>query len=276
MSKYQTESLFAAEETDQQACNHIIRVAFESAADAEFDYLVPDEIWPVGAGQRIEAPFGKADKAEKGFCVEADVPFEESFAAHGRGRKLKIVSKIIDKEPLVDSGLMELAKWISSYYVCPLGQVLAAMVPGAVKKGAGVRTQTFLPNQPAIQFALSGDFEGFVKEELKHRKACNLPPFWRLAVIVMRDENFDKLQAGCQVMREKIDNIVERDNLEAIVRGPVPAVISRLQRFHRMQIIVQAPKAETMQRLFTGLRARLWRVRPAVKVAIDIDPVNLL
>jgi len=141
MSKYQTESLFAAEETDQRACNHIIRVAFESAADAEFDYLVPDEIWPVGAGQRVEAPFGKADKAEKGFCVEADVPFEESFAAHGRGRKLKIVSKIIDKEPLVDSGLMELAKWISSYYVCPLGQVLAAMVPGAVKKGAGVRIQ---------------------------------------------------------------------------------------------------------------------------------------
>ncbi len=50
MSKYRTESLFATEETDQRACNHIIRVAFESAADAEFDYLVPDEIWPVGAG----------------------------------------------------------------------------------------------------------------------------------------------------------------------------------------------------------------------------------
>ncbi|MHC4310789.1 MAG: replication restart helicase PriA, partial [Planctomycetota bacterium] len=54
------------------------------------------------------------------------------------------------------------------------------------KKGV-VFVQTFLPNQPAIQFAVGRDFEGFVKEELKHRKACNLPPFWRLAVIVMRD-----------------------------------------------------------------------------------------
>jgi len=145
----------------------------------------------------------------------------------------------------------------------------------SVKKGV-VFVQTFLPNQPAIQFALENDFDGFIKEELKHRRACNLPPFWRLAGVIMRDRNFDKLQAACNAMREKVDNIIRRDNLKVTVRGPMPAVISRIQQFHRMQIIIQAPDAETMQRLFTGLRAGLWRVRPAVKVAIDIDPVNLL
>jgi primosomal protein N' (replication factor Y) len=145
----------------------------------------------------------------------------------------------------------------------------------SVKKGV-VFVQTFLPDQPAIQFALKNDFEGFIKEELKHRKACNLPPFWRLAGLIMRDRNFDKLQAACNAMREKVDGIIKRDSLKVTVRGPMPAVISRIQRFHRMQIIIQAPEAETMQRLFTNLRASLWRVRPAVKVAVDIDPVNLL
>jgi len=144
----------------------------------------------------------------------------------------------------------------------------------SVKEGT-VFVQTFLPNQPAIQFALSGDFEGFVKEELKHRRACNLPPFWRLAGLVMRDRDFDKLEAACKAMREKIDFIIERDNLKVTVRGPMPAVISRIQRFHRMQIIIQAPEAATVQQLFTSLRAS-GPVRPAVKVAIDIDPVNLL
>ncbi len=144
----------------------------------------------------------------------------------------------------------------------------------SVKKGT-VFVQTFLPDQPAIQFALKNDFDGFVKEELKHRKACNLPPFWRLAGLVMRDMNFDKLEAACRAMREKIDYIIKRDNLAAVVRGPMPAVISRVQRFHRMQIIVQAPEAATILRLFSGLRAGR-PVRPAVKVAIDIDPVNLL
>ncbi|MHC4558460.1 MAG: replication restart helicase PriA, partial [Planctomycetota bacterium] len=144
----------------------------------------------------------------------------------------------------------------------------------SAKKGT-VFVQTFLPNQPAIRFAAHGDFNGFVREELKHRKACNLPPFWRLAVIVMRDMSFDKLDAACKQMRQRIDRIIEWEGLKATVRGPMPAVISRIQRFHRMQIIIQAPEATTIQKLFSSLRAER-PVRPKVKVAIDIDPVNLL
>jgi primosomal protein N' (replication factor Y) (superfamily II helicase) len=142
------------------------------------------------------------------------------------------------------------------------------------KKGV-VFVQTFLADQPAIKFALNGDFDGFVKEELKHRKACNLPPFWRLAVIVMRDMNYERLEAGCQAMRERINEIVAGEKLSVIVRGPVPAIINRIQRFHRMQIIVQSPDAESLTRLFGRLRTYR-NIRPAVKVAIDIDPVNLL
>ena len=145
----------------------------------------------------------------------------------------------------------------------------------SVKKGV-VFVQTFLPDQPAIQFALKNDFDGFVKEELKHRRACNLPPFWRLAGVIMRDRNFDRLETASDVIRRKVDDIIKRDDLKVTVRGPMPAVINRIQQFHRMQIILQAPQAETMQRVFTHLRADLQRLRPAVKVAIDVDPVNLL
>jgi primosomal protein N' (replication factor Y) len=145
MSKYQTNSLFAAREVETEvSCSHIIRVAFESAADTEFDYFVPDEIWPTEVGQRVEVPFGRKDKSEAGFCTQSDVLPEESFIARGIGRKLKRVTRLIDKEPLLDSEMMELARWISGYYVCPLGQVLAAMVPSAVKRGAGVKTQRYV------------------------------------------------------------------------------------------------------------------------------------
>ena len=144
----------------------------------------------------------------------------------------------------------------------------------SAKKGT-VFVQTFLPDQPAIRFALAGDFEGFVKEELKHRKSCNLPPFWRLASVNMRDRNFEKLEAASKTMREKIDGIVKQENLKALVRGPMPATISRIQRFHRLQIIIQAPQAQTMMKLFTRLRSAP-AIRPAVKVAVDMDPVNLL
>jgi primosomal protein N' (replication factor Y) len=142
------------------------------------------------------------------------------------------------------------------------------------KKGV-VFVQTFLAKQPAIKFAVDRDFDGFIKEELKHRKACNLPPFWRLAVIVLRDANFEKLETACDNMRKRIDKIIEYEKLKIKIRGPIPAIISRIQRFHRMQIIIQAPNAAIIQKLFTNLRAA-GPIRPAVKVAIDIDPVNLL
>jgi len=147
---------------------------------------------------------------------------------------------------------------------------------GRSEKKGTVFVQTFLPNQPAIKFAMAGDFDGFIKEELKHRKACNLPPFWRLAVVTLRDRTFDRLEIACNRMREEIDRIIQQEQLKAIVRGPMPAVISRIQSFHRMQIIVQAPQAEILRELFNGLRVCQRRIRPAVKIAIDIDPVNLL
>jgi len=142
------------------------------------------------------------------------------------------------------------------------------------KKGL-VLIQTFLPDQPAIQYALKNDFDGFVREELQHRKACNLPPFWRLAVIELRDMKFDKLEAACQVMREGIDRIISQKSLDIIVKGPMPATISRIQRFHRMQLTVRAPRAGILRELFTYLRAGR-AVRPTVQIRIDVDPINLL
>ena len=116
---------------------------------------------------------------------------------------------------------------------------------------------------------------GFVAEEMKHREACNLPPLWRLAMVVLRDPKYDKLEAAAGAMRQRLDRIITRQRLTAKVRGPMPAVISRIQRFHRVQFIIQAPDAGVMRRLFAGLRAER-PIRPAVKIAIDIDPVNLL
>jgi primosomal protein N' (replication factor Y) len=155
---------------------------------------------------------------------------------------------------------------------------LTAQVAGRAgrseKKGV-VFVQTYFPEQPAVKFALAQDFEGFVAEELKHRRTCDLPPYWRLAIVMLRDPKYDKLETAANTMRQRIDAIVQQQRLHAKIRGPMPAVISRIERFHRIQIIVQTPDAATMRRLFTTFRAGR-PIRPAVKIAVDIDPVNLL
>jgi primosomal protein N' (replication factor Y) len=41
-------------------------------------------------------------------------------------------------------GVLELGRWISEYYACPLGMTLAAMLPAAVKKAVGRKKRTSL------------------------------------------------------------------------------------------------------------------------------------
>jgi len=141
MGKFHTKSLFGEDAVVDAVGAGVVRVAFDSAVDSVFDYAVPQELWPVAVGQRVEVPFGRGNKPVTGFCVEVLDPSQEEKS---RGFKLKAVRKLVDKEVLVDESLMELARWISEYYVCPLGVVLSAVVPSAVKKGAGVKKESYV------------------------------------------------------------------------------------------------------------------------------------
>ena len=156
---------------------------------------------------------------------------------------------------------------------CMISQV-AGRTGRSEKKGT-VYVQTFLPRQPAIQFAIRHDYNGFVSEELKHRRAAQLPPFGRIAIVRMRDAKFDKLSCACEVMGQRLNKIVTANDLAIRVRGPMPAAISRIQRQYRMQIIVQSPSANEIHKLFSILRT-LKPIKPTVMIAVDIDPVNLL
>ena len=141
MAKDNTPNLFGIEEVEEVNIGSVIRVSFETGVDAEFDYNLPIELGTVDVGCRVEVPFGRKNKSVTGFCVTI---LDDEQAHASRSFKLKNVKKVVDAVPLIDAELMALARWISSYYVCPLGQVLMAMVPSAVKKAAGVKKQQYI------------------------------------------------------------------------------------------------------------------------------------
>lgn len=146
---------------------------------------------------------------------------------------------------------------------------------GRSEKSGTVIVQTFMPGQPAIKFALDHDFKGFVRAELEHRAKCNLPPCWRMAIVGLKDTKFDRLTAACEQMKQRIDATIASNGLKIRVRGPMPATISRIHSFHRMQIILQASDISPISQLFTKLR-QMSPLRPAVQVSVDIDPINLM
>jgi primosomal protein N' (replication factor Y) len=146
---------------------------------------------------------------------------------------------------------------------------------GRGSKGGRVFIQTFLPNQPAIKFAVQNDFEGFVKEELKHRQLCLLPPFGRLALVRMRDTKYDRLTYFAAVIAEQLNGLIVSLGLDIKLTGPMPSTIGRIQRFYRMQIILQTANPGNFAALFSNFR-RLKLPNSAVQVQVDVDPVNLL
>jgi primosomal protein N' (replication factor Y) len=71
-----------------------------------------------------------------GYCVE--------IINAAESRRLKAIIKLTDSESLVSPTMLELTRWMSDNYLCPLGQVLEASVPAGVRGQAGTRQQVYL------------------------------------------------------------------------------------------------------------------------------------
>jgi primosomal protein N' (replication factor Y) len=98
--------------------------------DGSLTYLDPG--LALAIGDRVEIPLGRTDQPASGIVVAAGgAELLEGFPAS----KVKRVVRRADGG--LPPRLVELARWMASYYVCPLGMVLATMTPAAVKKGTG-------------------------------------------------------------------------------------------------------------------------------------------
>ncbi|MFB0526870.1 MAG: primosomal protein N', partial [bacterium] len=97
-----------------------VSVVFPIPFNRIFHYSLPIELESEKlVGRRIVAPFGPRERI--GYIVDD--------LTRSRVKGIKIIKEIVDKEPLISTNLLELAKWISKYYVCSLGQALDVILP---------------------------------------------------------------------------------------------------------------------------------------------------
>lgn len=113
----------------------VLRVAIDMPRAALFDYLPPAGLQasqvPVGA--RVRAPIGTREVV--GVVVEhAERP---TIGAD----RLKLLRGLIDQAPLFDEPLLRLLRWTAQYYHHPLGEVIAAATPKALREGAPAVSQ---------------------------------------------------------------------------------------------------------------------------------------
>ncbi|MET0497307.1 MAG: primosomal protein N' [Steroidobacteraceae bacterium] len=106
----------------------IVLVAIDTPLRRTFDYRLPAEMagGDIAPGQRVLVPFGR--RRVVGIVIEcresSDVPDE----------KLRSLLSVIDPEPVFDAGLLGLLTWAADYYRHPIGEVLAAALPVALRQ----------------------------------------------------------------------------------------------------------------------------------------------
>ena len=102
------------------------RVALDLPVPTEFTYSVPESMaTELRLGQRVRVPFRTTTRI--GYLVGLDDTSELD--------KTRDVTAVVDTHPIVPPDLLELARWISGYYCCALGETLQAMLPGGVRRG---------------------------------------------------------------------------------------------------------------------------------------------
>lgn len=146
-----TQGLFNASATAQPGSSpgRYARIVVERGFDAHgvgdgLTYAAPVELGDIDIGHRVIVPLGKGNKPAAGIVVAVGGEDLREGVPTARIKPIARITGVAVPRPL-----LELAVWLSEYYVCPLGMVLTTMMPAAVKRGVGRRTIKLVDLAPA-------------------------------------------------------------------------------------------------------------------------------
>ena len=98
-------------------------IAFNLPINSLFTYSIPEILKDeINLGSRVVVPFGKRNLT--GIVTE--------FSGSTALLKVKPIIKILDTVPLLRNEMLQFSKWISNYYVCPVGEVLFSAIPKGI------------------------------------------------------------------------------------------------------------------------------------------------
>jgi len=141
---------------------------------------------------------------------------------------------------------------------------------GRGDKPGRVFVQTHEPDAPVIAALVSGDGPGFYAAETAARREAAMPPFGRLAAIIVSAEDGNEAQ---EVAR-RIGHAAPAVEGMAVF-GPAPAPLAMLRGRHRQRILVHARRSLDVQDVIRDWLAEIeWSAK--VRVSVDVDPYSFL
>ncbi len=138
------------------------------------------------------------------------------------------------------------------------------------KKSVGL-LQTFQPDHPVMRALVSGDAEAFYQREIAERERSGLPPFGRLAGIVVSAETRAEAESHARLLRRAAPPAKD-----IAVLGPAEAPLALIAGRHRFRLLVHGERKSDMQSFLRALLANAPKPRGSIRVQVDIDPQSFL
>ncbi len=212
-----------------------IEVVFNNPLDQSFTYKVPDELIDrVMAGQRVIVPFGKRRLMGYIISVHSNEPI---FA-------LKEISELCDNSAIFGLSTINLAKWVSSYYLCSLGEALSLFVPREVKE------KTFSLSKIKQKDLLTLNDEQNTAFQLV-RKSINENIFYPYLL-------FGATASGKTEVYKYLAKEVVNKNKQALILVPeialTPQTIKRFQEVFRDRIAILHSKLNKKERYYNWMQ----------------------
>jgi primosomal protein N' (replication factor Y) len=113
-----------------------VRVIIDRAIQRELDYSVPETLAErIGIGSRVRVPF--RDKSALATVL--------ATLEHSDAKGIRPIEALVGEAPAISESLLELAKWMSTYYCCPLEIVMRSLLPQVIRRAeVGWKKQLFV------------------------------------------------------------------------------------------------------------------------------------
>jgi primosomal protein N' (replication factor Y) len=224
----------------------------------------PDARIALMVSDLLSGPRAAADLADAMVAQRYDVLIGTQIVAKGHHFPMLTLVGVVDADLGLAGGDLRAAE--RTYQL--LHQVAGRA--GRETRPGRVLIQTYMPDSPVMQALAAGDRDGFLAAEGNARRAAGLPPFGRLAALIVSAGDPDSADFAARALARAAPQLPGIG-----VFGPAPAPLAILRRRHRRRFLVKAERRVNLQAV---LRDWLGRVRlgGSARLQVDIDPYSFL
>jgi primosomal protein N' (replication factor Y) len=212
----------------------------------------------------LVGPRAAAELAEGMVAHRYDVLIGTQIVAKGHHFPLLTLVGVVDADLGLTGGDLRAAE--RTYQL--LHQVAGRA--GREDRPGRVLIQTYMPEQPVMQALARADRDGFLAAEANARRAAGLPPFGRLAALIVSAGDPDAADFAARALARAAPLLPGVE-----VLGPAPAPLAILRGRHRRRFLVKAERGVNLQAVLREWLARV-RLAGSTRLQVDIDPYGFL